>query len=73
MDEVSIMEMFLDSDLEVEITDSHFLSMCSARGWTTLHRLRAQTGVNDTAALRSFARWGEPEWVQTVQIRREKR
>lgn len=61
------------SYLEVEIKDSQFLSMCSARGWTPLHGLREETGVNSTAALRSFARWGESGWTQTEQIRGKKR
>lgn len=61
------------SYLEVEIKDSQFLSTCSARGWTPLHRLKEETGVNSTAALSSSARWGEPGWTQTEQIRGKKR
>lgn len=34
---------------------------------------REQTGVSDAAAPRISARWGEPGWIQTVQIKRKKR
>lgn len=47
--------------------------MCSARGWTTHHRLKEETEVNSTAILNNFARWGECGWTQAEQIREKKR
>lgn len=77
MDEVSIMKIFLDSDSVNFAGDGDQrqpipLSLRSKRLKPTPQTERGNW-VNSTAALSSFARWGESGWTQTEQIRGKKR